>query len=184
MWAKFHYTDTIKKGIENSNIIYYHECCFCFSRRSFCKKAGHPMHFTHSILKVPGLKDVTTASEFYDWLRQKIQEHKDNGRSPLFPGINRYHREHDFTLQTPFLDELVDFLTKKCERLKEEKEAYALEIEFLRYDNDRLQASSKNWMDLYQGTIKNPDDDSLLKKLELPLPSNWGTPKKKLYPYL
>ena len=41
-WCRFHWSNTLSKGMKNYNAPTYHDCCLCFSKRDFAKKAGHP----------------------------------------------------------------------------------------------------------------------------------------------
>lgn len=157
-WCKFHWENTIKKSLDSFNPCTYHDCCFCFCRRAFSKKAGHPVLESASILKIPGLKTLTSADELFNWLWKRAELHARLGRNPIFPTINKHHHCLPDSEETDDEDKDEELLAKRCDELVREKETVLEELEKLQADNSKLQASSKCWFSKYQDAIRNFSD--------------------------
>ena len=127
---------TIKKSMESYNPAIYHECCFCFSRRGFAKKAGHCEMQSVSVLKMPSLKALQGPEELYKWLLDRIKLQHRLGRKPIFPAINRYHTELEDDSEDT--EKQIEHLGKRCDQLETENRR-------LRSENARLLESSQSW---------------------------------------
>jgi hypothetical protein len=169
-WCRVHWDRTFCKDLDNSNVLFYHDCCICFSRRSYSKKNSHPPLQTTSVLKIPALKNAKTAEDFCRWLKERIREQQRLGLKPFFPDVNVPHVDHDIED-----DELADcqsaeLLKKRLYDLNEKHESAEKQINQLLEDNKRLLASSKSWCRKYQDLLDSKEDekDSFLQ----------ATPKK------
>src|SRR5690348_13652326 len=72
-WCRIHWSNTIKKSMDNFNPAIFHDCCFSFSRRAFAKSAGHPVLESVSVMKMPTLKSLSSADEFYKWVVDRMK---------------------------------------------------------------------------------------------------------------
>ena len=154
-WCRVHWPATIKKSLDNFNPVTYHNCCFSFSRRGYSKKWEHPDLESTSITKIHTLKMVSSEEEFHSWLRNKIQEHAKAGRTLIFPSINIPHLEVPHQREDHLPSPPMEFLRKRCLELSEEKHEIISQMDRLKADNTRLQASSKSWFEKYQEAIKS-----------------------------
>ena len=143
-WSRFCWT-TIRKSMESYNPVVYHECCFCFSRRGFAKKAGHCEMQSVSVLKMPSLKLLHGPEELYRWLLDRIKLHHRLGRRPVFPAINRYHTAVED--ESEDTEKQIEHLGKRCDQLEQENRR-------LRSDNARLLESSQVWCQRYQESME------------------------------
>lgn len=160
-WCKFHWKETLCKGIDGSNAPTYSDCCFCFCRKNYGGKSTHPPLQSASVLKIPSLKKVTSPEELYDWLRSRLLEHQRLGRRPLFPSINTPHIEHDDSEEGMEASESVELLKKRCFDLLEQHKSSEEKIKQLTEDNQRLLASSKSWCLKYQDLFSSQEDDRM-----------------------
>ena len=48
---------------------------------------------TVSVHRLPELKRCGRASDFIEWLSDKIKQQFSNGKTPYFPSINSFHKE-------------------------------------------------------------------------------------------
>ena len=150
-WCQQAWYGTIKKSIDSGNPVIYHECCFCFSRRAFSKKANHHSLQSSSVQKIPSFKSVESPEELLRWLLDKIRSHQKLGRRTIFPGINRYHCEDDQEDEEGELD--TTMLAKRCEKLDEDLQIATKSLHQLQKDNERLLSSSKAWFHKYQELV-------------------------------
>lgn len=164
----------------------YHDCCNSFSKRGFAKSAGHPPLQSAYILKIPTLRTVSSPEELCNWLKNRMKEHRSEGRIPVFPTMNRHHTDMVEEKEIDNRDEQVESLEKMYKDLLSEKGVLERQIEKLQLDNSRLQASSKSWMKLYQDIMfKEWSDEERWMQLQPSLSlSTLNTPKKKTNPYL
>lgn len=169
MWCRIHWHKTVKKGLESCNKVTYHDCCFTFCRRGFLKKAGHPELESASVLRIPSLKYITTADQFYQWIVQKARERFQQGQRMLFPSINRLHVEEDSDLE---VDEH-GMLAKRCEELSMDYQRSLTSISRLTEDNSRLLLACKNWCQKYHELLAE-HEDAIEQRTE------WEEPKNKL----
>jgi len=92
-WCKVHWQASFRKSLDSYNPLTYHDCCFSFSRRGYSRKYDHPEAYSFSVLKVASLRKLTSEEELHSWIRNKMQEHIKEGRTPVFPTINSPHQE-------------------------------------------------------------------------------------------
>jgi hypothetical protein len=143
-WSKS-YWSTIKNSMNSYNPVTYHECCFCFSRRGFAKKAGHCEMQSVSVLKMPSLKALQGPDELYKWLLDRIKLQHRLGRKPIFPAINRYHVEVED--ESEDVEKQIEHLGKRCDQLENENRR-------LRSENAKLLESSQAWCLRYQESLE------------------------------
>jgi regulator of replication initiation timing len=143
---------TIKKSMESYNPAVYHECCFCFSRRGFAKKAGHCEMQSVSVLKMPSLKALQGPEDLYKWVLDRIKLHHRLGRRPVFPALNRYHT--DVEDESEDTEKQIEHLGKRCDQLELEVKELQTENRRLRSDNSRLLESSQSWCQRYQESLE------------------------------
>ena len=141
--------------MKNYNAPTYHDCCLCFSKRGFAKKAGHPELQSASILKIPTLKNVENPEGLYDWIRNRMEIHNRLGRKPLFPSINIYHCSQNEQEDPDAEKEEKEYLSKRFEDLILNQKESQEKIQQLTEDNKRLLASSKNWCIKYQELLSS-----------------------------
>ena len=159
-WCRFHWTNTLSKGMKNYNAPTYHDCCFCFSKRGFAKKAGHPQLQSASMLKIPTLKSVNNPERLYEWIRNRMEIHSRIGRKPLFPSINALHWiQPDQEYTEAEIEEEIEYLTKRLDELSVKQKEAQEEIKQLTEDNKKLLASSKSWCIKYQELLCNLEKD-------------------------
>lgn len=147
-WAKTHWYSTIKKSMDSCNPAVYHECCFCFSRRTFCKRSGHRELESASVLRIPSLRSVKTPEDFFKWLLDKIKTHERLGRKTIYPAINKLHVEEEEPEEEECYRQ-TSMLAKRCAILQEENNGARNTIEQLVRDNSRLRESSRSWYERY-----------------------------------
>ena len=150
-WCSTHWEPTIKKSMLSFNPLIYHDCCFCFSKRGFAKKANHKPLESSSILRIPTIKAITSHDGLYRWIISKAKSRSHNGQKTLFPAINRYHQD---TEDEDDLDRhQVVYLAKRTEDLAKELHTAHKLIESLTSDNKKLVDSSKTWYTRYQEAV-------------------------------
>ena len=150
-WSRLTWPN-IRKSMDSYNPVIYHECCFCFSRRAFAKKAGHCDMQSVSVFKMPSLKSIQGPDEFSKWLLDRIKMHHRMGRRPVFPAINRYHANLEDESEDG--DKQIEHLGKRCEQLEREVEELFSQNKQLRTDNTRLLESTQSWCQRYQETLE------------------------------
>ena len=160
-WCRFHWSNTLTKGMKNYNAPTYHDCCLCFSKRGFAKKAGHPELQSASVLKIPTLRSVENPEDLYEWIRNRMEIHNRIGKKPLFPSINTYHSSQNEQEKTE-VEEGVEkeYLVKRFEELAIKQKESQEKINQLIEDNKRLLASSKNWCIKYQELLSTKDKEN------------------------
>ena len=154
-WCTTHWESTIKRSMLSFNPLIYHDCCFCFSKRGFSKKANHRPLESSSILRIPTLKTVTSPEGLYKWLLSKAKSHRQAGRQTLFPAINRLHEDHDD--EDDLGQHHVVYLAKRTEDLAKELHSSHKTIETLTAENKKLLVSSKTWYARYQDAVSSED---------------------------
>ena len=160
-WCRFHWKETLCKGIGGCNAPTYHDCCICFCRKHYGGKNTHPPLQSASVLKIPSLNKVTSPDELYTWLRSRLLEHQRLGRRPLFPSINTPHIEPDTEEEGMEGFESPELLKKRCFDLLELQKNSEEKIKQLTEDNQRLLASSKSWCLKYQDLFCSKDDERM-----------------------
>lgn len=177
-WCALHWNRTIKRSISSFNSLTYHDCCASFSKRGFTGRAHHPAHESCTVMKIPSFKALKNSEDFFNWMLLRLQSHKRLGRQPLFPAINRAHPDVAHTALSE-LERENELLAKRVEEIGK-KHSETLEcVKQLKTDNDRLQASSKNWCWKYQELLEMCKSEP-----DRPDRSSWDTdlitPKRKL----
>ena len=152
-WCHDAWFGTIKKSIDSGNPVVYHECCFCFSRRAFSKKANHNAVQSSSVQRIPSFKSVESPEELMRWLLDKLRTQQKLGRRTVFPSINRYHTEEDS--QAEDTDQEISCLTKRVQRLDQDLVQAHQTITQLQRDNQCLLKSSRSWFAKYQELLLN-----------------------------
>ena len=90
-WCQIHWSMTFQKCLAKGNVIHYHECCICFSKRHFLKTAGHPELQSASVMRIPTFKEITSSEGLFRWLMARLEASSCSGRPCYFPAFNRYH---------------------------------------------------------------------------------------------
>lgn len=167
-WCRLHWTITIRRSIDTANPVCYHECCNAFSKRGFAKHCRHPRSDTISILKINGFKEMTNASDFFNWMIKKLQLRQKLGQKMLFPRVNVCHTE-----QADSQDMEDEILGKRLADLQLKLKDSLERIRKLETDNSQLLASSQWWHEKYSQSLKSENfaDDEM---------SYLMTPKKKV----
>ena len=154
-WCKIHWTETICKGMKSFNAPTFKYCCICFCRKNYSKKNTHPHHQSAPATQIPGLRNASSADDFYKWIREVILEHQRLGLKPRFPTVNTVHIDQP----TEDLESDDTQLQKAFQELFELKKNTDEKIKQLTEDNQRLLASCKNWCLKYQELLANKEDD-------------------------
>ena len=92
-WCSLHWELCIRRCLEGSGYMYFHDCCFSFSRRGFHSRSGHQPETTISVHKIRELKRCINDREFKEWIKGKIQKRIEEGKLTFFPTINCLHTE-------------------------------------------------------------------------------------------
>ena len=168
-WCKFQWSRTFQNNHHNSNSIYYHECCFSFSRRGFKRQAGYPELQTASVLKIPTFRDINSSEGLFKWLMSRLESSHLRGYKCEFPSINKYHTDDDHSLdEVEDNEEEIGLLRKRCDLLQRENEKVKKSVETISLENKSLLSSSKNWHNRYQELYEKSSDQSLTQ-FETPL---------------
>ena len=168
-WCEEQWQPTFLKALQSSNALYFHECCFSFSRRGYSKLAGHPPLQSSPINKIPSFKEVINSTDLYNWLLAKLSDNHRRKQKVYFPAINRLHLDLDDEEKDPDGEEAV-MLRKRLEHVDEMEKKLTLQIRTLRHDNEKLFNSTTAWYQKYQ---------ELLDKQDQHLSSLLSTPMKK-----
>ena len=172
-WCRQNWDSTFKRSLSQSNPIYYHDCCTCFSRRGFAKVAGHPQLESSSILRIPSFKMVADSDQFYRWLLGMFALSAERGQRTYFPAINRFHL-HEEALESDAIDRELVCLKKRMEDMHLQMTEQGKKLKDLETVNHQLLASSKSWHQKYV---------DLLDKQDPLTPPEFGTPMKKKTKY-
>lgn len=145
-----------KKAIHSGNPPVYHDCCCAFSRRTFCRHAGHPPLQSSSVMKIPAFKEMQDHKALYTWLLKTLQGNKRRGERCLFPRFNIVHNEDD-PVDTEDKDMAIALLNKRIEELIKLNAQQEQTIKKLRTETDQLLHSSKSWYQKYQELLEHPE---------------------------
>ena len=117
-WCCLNWELCIRRCLEGAGYMYFHDCCFSFSRRGFHTRSGHHSESTTSVHKIRELKRCITEKDFKDWIRKRIEKRIEEGKVTFFPTINCLHTE---VLTT---DELAEISTSQllCKRYRQLEE--------------------------------------------------------------
>lgn len=175
-WCEFHWAKSIHPCLQNKNRVIFHECCMSFSKRSFSYKAGHPPEHSMSLKHLRQLKsDITSESEFYEWLVGVLQVREAAGKRPVMPAMNSYH----YQSSSPNLDSML----RELQSLRIENNHLVDEYRRLKTQNDLLNSETER-LRLSTATWYNKFNESLGKRqvgesVSTDTPS-FETPKKRL----
>ena len=92
-WCSLHWGLCIRRCLEGAGYMYFHDCCFSFSRRGFHNRSGHLSETTTSVHKIRELKRCINEREFKEWIKGKIHKRIEEGKVTFFPTINCLHTE-------------------------------------------------------------------------------------------
>ena len=165
-WCRAHWLSTFKRALMYGNALYYHKCCNCFSRRTFSVTSGHPCECTVNIRKVPGFKEVESATSLFVLLLEMINQACKEGKKILFPSINRRH--YQLSANEKEMSLLVEnaVLAKRCDYQERDLQALKEQVQVLQIDNQRLLESSKTWCWKYQALLDQ--QEAREKLLDMP----------------
>ena len=158
-WCRVHWEDTICKGLKSFNVVKYHWCCICFSKKNYTKKSTHPPLQSCPVLTIPTFKALTSPEELYAWLKDRMDEHQRLGRRPRFPTVNTPHCAHLSEDEDTDDSEKGQVLKKRCQDLADQLKNSEEKNRQLSLDNQRLLASSKNWHAKYQELLAAKEDE-------------------------
>ena len=118
-WCSLNWGLCIRRCLEGAGYMYYHDCCFSFSRRGFHQRSGHLAESTTSVHKIRELKRCICEKDFKDWIRARIEKRIEEGKVTFFPTINCLLTE---VLTTDEFTEIStsQFLCKRYRQLEEE----------------------------------------------------------------
>ena len=141
--------------------MYFHDCCFSFSRRGFHNRSGHLAETTTSVNKIRELKRCINEKEFKEWVKGKIQKRFEEGKITFFPTINCRHTE---VLTSEEYSEIstTQLLCKRFRQLEEEVGLNEPKMNQLRTENRKLLCSSQNWHKLYQEATVMKENTTIL----------------------
>ena len=163
-----HWGGTIKKSIDNFNPVAYHDCCFCFSKRVFAKKASHPKVESVSMMRICSLKSIDSADALYDWLLDRAKAHERMGKQPVFPTINKCHLESDDD-ENEFILTPSRQLKLKFDEMSQENSTAKKVIEEYEKTIEKLRASSQEWYLKYSELREKQDETEQMSSLFSPI---------------
>ena len=156
-WCQEMWPSTFRKSMQSGNAMHYHGCCTSFSRRAFCKLAGHPELQTCRLSKMPSFRDVCSATDLYHWLLGMLIDDSKRGLTVYFPAINRLHFDTaDNENNEP--DDEMDSLAKRVEHLTENEKKLTQQVQQLKTENEKLLLATKTWYVKYQDLIERTDN--------------------------
>ena len=140
-WCTDNWNPLIVSAKEKKQRITFHECCFCFTRKTFTPSAGHSPDVSFTFYPGVYSQTIKNPTELYAWLIKSMEQHKTQSIPLIFPRINvTHHRRH--LLDSLEGHEEVDLLGKRVSELDNE-------IAKLRRNNSKLQGSASFWYDKY-----------------------------------
>ena len=169
LWCRESWTVDFYKPISAGNPPIYHDCCCSFSRRAFCKQAGHPELQSCAVTRIPAFKEVQTPEELYLWLLKTLQKNDRFAQHCFFPRFNAFHSE-DQGIDDQEPGAVVQELRKRLHEHMGAVRHQEKTIRDLRKENDQLLHSMKSWYQKYQD-LKDATD-----KLQ---PTLFNTPTKR-----
>lgn len=153
-WCEDHWERTVKKSMVNCNALLFHDCCYSFSRRAYSKKGSHPPLQSTSVSRIPTVKWVDSADEFFKWMLGRARARQQQGRRVVFPDINIEHRlveDQDIEADD------CGMLAKRCEVLVASYQKSLDRIDELAKENLRLLSASKAWCQKYLALVAEKD---------------------------
>ena len=157
-WCRAHWLSTFKRALMYGNSLYYHSCCNCYSRRTFCLTAGHPVQCTTNIRKLRGFKEVDSATALFLLILDMVHAASKEGKKVRFPTVNRKH--FYVTPEEDALSKLNEenlFLSKRCRELESEITELHSRLQEYKTSNERLLHSSKDWCEKYLKLLDQRD---------------------------
>lgn len=169
LWCEECWSKDFKTAIQAGNSPIYHDCCTCFTRRAFCRTAGHPDLQSSAVSKIPAFKEMEKPEDLYRWLLKTLQANKRRGDRCLFPRFNVQHQDDD-GVDNLDSDSTITELRNTITDLR--KRAHVLEdkVKKLTLENNQLLHASKTWYQRYQEVTENSDKKQ---------PTLFDTPMKK-----
>lgn len=143
-WCRLHWLKTFKPSLANHNIIYFHYCCSCFSKRRFICRSGHPVPYTISLQRLGGYKEVESEEDFYHFMLVLLESVTEMGIKAMFPGLNMFHRDED-RLEVLTATEQTELLGKRLEEMTTELDYYKKKNKELEVQNEHLLKASWSW---------------------------------------
>lgn len=165
-WCTIHWPSTFKKAMSSGNSMFYHDCCTCFSRRHFCKNAGHPPLQSSAVTKMPSFKDVNSSEDLFRWLFKLLADNTKRGQRCLFPSLNRQHIL-DMDSYNEDRQEELELLRKRVDSLQTQEEHLNTRVKTLSEENDKLLKSAKSWYCRYQ-ELQEAQDKSAISLFSTP----------------
>ena len=156
LWCHEVWLPTFVRSLQSGNAMFFHSCCYGFSRRAFCRLAGHPELQTCRLSKMPSFRDVSSAMDLYHWLLGLLTEDTKRGLTVYFPAINRVHYEAGDHDEFERADDL-ESLRKRVEQLTVQEKKLAEHVKVLKTENEKLLLSSKTWYLKYQDMLERTD---------------------------
>ena len=90
-WCNKHWDSLIKRAIDSQDPLYFHECCFSFSKRGFTDRHSHPNDSTFSILRMYDIKQCRSPEDLQLWIAEKLETRAKRALPTFFPCLNSPH---------------------------------------------------------------------------------------------
>lgn len=90
-WCAKHWDSVMKKAIDSQDPLYFHDCCFSFSKRGFTDRHSHPNDSTFSILRMYDMKQCRSPEDLQLWVAEKLETRAKRGLPTFFPCLNSPH---------------------------------------------------------------------------------------------
>lgn len=159
-WCRSQWKKTFKPSRDCNNMLYYHFCCGCFSKRRFLQQAGHPTEQTISVMRQVAFSDVDSPEKLYAFVLQLIAEASDRGMKTSFPSINCYHLDQTTADEQKPADE-AQLLGKRLQEVVDQLECCKTKCQQLERHNTHLLQSSWHWYTRYQELFDRQDNAEL-----------------------
>lgn len=169
-WCAEQWPATFRKSLQSGNAIHYHDCCSCFSRRAFCKLAGHPELQSSRLTRMPSFQDVSTADGLYHWVLARLTENRKRGHRTYMPAINRVHFDVE-DLEAAEEENERELLRKRVDELGAREQLLSSQVAALKEQNELQLLATKTWYLKYQEAVERHDRG---------LTSAFTTPLKRL----
>ena len=141
-WCEANWPTFFVRERDKRQRITFHECCFCFTRKTFTSGSGHPQ--TANVVFYPGLEsqDLKTPTDLYDWLIRRIRFHQKAKLPLIFPRINITHHRRYVRLEWSPEDDETELLNKRVNELK-------TQVTGLTKQSSTLKLSCRHWYDSF-----------------------------------
>ena len=175
-WCSAHWNATFRRSLMYGNRLTFHWCCICFTRRAFCKVAGHPPLESVSVLHIPSLRVATGPEDLYNWLLDIAKQRAKLGETMFFPSINMHHIEKNEIEHCTDDEDEENLLQKRVADMQAENQTLREELLRLQKVNQTLLSSTKNWHRRYQELEEKMYSSCLT--YETPLKANLTLPSE------